>query len=46
MSEDYESLPQGTRLSVYITAGCMAGVMEHIVMYPIDTVSKLLCYTS
>jgi hypothetical protein len=37
-SEDpYESLPN-TKLSITMFAGASAGIMEHIVMYPVDTI--------
>ncbi|XP_076032561.1 mitoferrin-1-like [Oratosquilla oratoria] len=35
--DDYESLPTGD-VGVHMTAGAVAGVMEHCVMYPIDSV--------
>lgn len=35
--DDYESLPTNS-LSTNMTAGALAGVMEHIVMYPLDSV--------
>ncbi|XP_023292025.2 mitoferrin [Lucilia cuprina] len=35
--DDYESLPT-TSVSVNMTAGAIAGVLEHIVMYPMDSV--------
>lgn len=35
--EDYESLPTNN-VSTHMTAGAMAGVMEHCVMYPLDSV--------
>lgn len=35
--DDYESLPNA-RLSVTMFAGASAGVMEHISMYPVDTI--------
>jgi solute carrier family 25 (mitochondrial iron transporter), member 28/37 len=35
--DDYESLPT-TSISVNMTAGAIAGVMEHCVMYPLDSV--------
>lgn len=35
--DDYEELP-GAKLSVTLFAGASAGIMEHIVMYPVDTV--------
>lgn len=35
--DDYENLPN-TRMSVTMFAGASAGIMEHISMYPIDTI--------
>lgn len=35
--EDYETLPT-TSVSTHMTAGALAGVMEHCVMYPLDSV--------
>ncbi|XP_013103437.1 mitoferrin [Stomoxys calcitrans] len=35
--DDYESLPT-TSLGINMTAGAIAGVLEHIVMYPMDSV--------
>lgn len=35
--DDYEQLPSA-RLSITLFAGACAGIMEHIVMYPVDTI--------
>lgn len=35
--DDYESLPSGS-IGVHMIAGALAGVMEHCVMFPIDSV--------
>lgn len=35
--DPYESLPN-TKLSITLFAGACAGIMEHIVMYPVDTI--------
>lgn len=35
--EDYESLPT-TSVGVNMTAGAFAGIMEHCIMYPLDSV--------
>ncbi|KAK4311313.1 hypothetical protein Pmani_017171 [Petrolisthes manimaculis] len=35
--DDYESLPNGS-VGVHMTAGALAGIMEHCVMFPIDSV--------
>lgn len=37
-SEDYENLPTGASVSTHMTAGAMAGILEHSVMYPVDSV--------
>ena len=39
--DDYESLPTG-KMSVHMSAGAVAGVMEHVVMYPVDSVKVSL----
>lgn len=36
--DEYESLPASTPFSVVATAGAVAGVAEHCVMYPVDLV--------
>lgn len=36
-ADDYETLPT-QRLSAHMAAGAIAGVMEHCVMYPLDSV--------
>lgn len=35
---DYESLPAHASLCTHMTAGAVAGVLEHTVMYPVDSV--------
>ena len=35
---DYESLPPHVSLTTHMTAGAVAGVLEHTVMYPVDSV--------
>lgn len=35
--DDYEQLPT-TNIATNMTAGAIAGVMEHCVMYPLDSV--------
>lgn len=35
--EDYESLPSQSA-ATHMTAGALAGVMEHCIMYPLDSV--------
>ncbi|NWR94110.1 MFRN1 protein, partial [Furnarius figulus] len=36
--DEYESLPSGAALGTHMVAGAVAGVMEHTVMYPVDSV--------
>ncbi|XP_035515167.1 mitoferrin-1 [Morone saxatilis] len=35
---DYESLPPHVSVTTHMTAGAVAGVLEHTVMYPVDSV--------
>lgn len=35
---DYEALPSDASLTAHLTAGAFAGIMEHTVMFPIDSV--------
>ncbi|KAL0979444.1 hypothetical protein UPYG_G00185140 [Umbra pygmaea] len=35
---DYESLPSHASLTIHMTAGAVAGILEHTVMYPVDSV--------
>lgn len=35
--DDYEALPN-SKLSITLFAGACAGIMEHVVMYPVDTI--------
>lgn len=37
-SEDYENLPTSASVSTHMTAGAMAGILEHSLMYPLDSV--------
>ncbi|KAG5280584.1 hypothetical protein AALO_G00061780 [Alosa alosa] len=37
-SKEYESLPPHASLTTHMTAGAVAGILEHTVMYPIDSV--------
>ncbi|KAM3654002.1 mitoferrin-1 isoform 2-T2 [Ammospiza maritima maritima] len=37
-SEDYESLPSSVALGTHMVAGAVAGIMEHTIMYPVDSV--------
>ncbi|NXN81032.1 MFRN1 protein, partial [Bombycilla garrulus] len=36
--EEYESLPSGAALGTHMVAGAVAGIMEHTIMYPVDSV--------
>ncbi|KAG9488744.1 hypothetical protein GDO78_004984 [Eleutherodactylus coqui] len=36
--DDYESLPAGVSPLTHMTAGAVAGILEHTVMYPVDSV--------
>lgn len=35
---DYESLPPHVSVLTHMTAGAVAGILEHTVMYPVDSV--------
>lgn len=35
---DYESLPPHVPVMTHMTAGAVAGILEHTVMYPVDSV--------
>ncbi|RLV82952.1 Mitochondrial RNA-splicing protein MRS4 [Meyerozyma sp. JA9] len=35
---DYEALPDDASLAAHLTAGAFAGIMEHTVMFPIDSI--------
>jgi solute carrier family 25 iron transporter 28/37 len=35
---DYEALPDNTSLSAQLFAGAMAGITEHAVMHPFDSI--------
>ena len=39
--DDYEALPN-SKLSIILFAGACAGIMEHVVMYPVDTIKVSL----
>lgn len=36
--DDYESLPPTSTVSTHMMAGGIAGMMEHVIMYPLDSV--------
>uniref|UniRef100_A0A0N4ZFS7 Mitoferrin-1 n=1 Tax=Parastrongyloides trichosuri TaxID=131310 RepID=A0A0N4ZFS7_PARTI len=40
--DDYEALPETYPLSVHLFAGAMAGMVEHCVMFPLDSVKTRL----
>ena len=42
--DDYESLPTNS-VAVHMTAGAVAGIMEHCVMYPFDSVKVSSAHT-
>ncbi len=37
-ADEYESLPESTPASVSVLAGATAGVAEHCLMFPIDSI--------
>ena len=37
-ADDYEALPEYTPFHIVAAAGAAAGVAEHCVMYPVDSV--------
>lgn len=42
-AEIYESLPTSS-VAVHMTAGAFAGIMEHCVMYPLDSVKVITLF--
>ena len=36
--DDYESLPESMHPAIHMSAGALAGIGEHCVMYPVDVV--------
>ncbi|KAJ1929403.1 Fe(2+) transporter [Tieghemiomyces parasiticus] len=36
--QDYEALPESSPLFIHLVAGAMAGIVEHSVMYPFDSI--------
>lgn len=40
--DSYESLPRHASFSTHMTAGAVAGVLEHTVMFPVDSVKVKL----
>jgi len=41
---DYESLPSSS-VGTHMSAGAMAGMMEHVIMYPLDSVKVSVLLT-
>lgn len=41
--DDYESLPT-SNVTDHMMAGAIAGIMEHCVMYPLDSVKVIIKY--
>ena len=41
--DEYETLPSSS-VSTHMTAGAIAGIMEHCVMYPLDSVKVIVLY--
>lgn len=42
-AEVYETLPTSS-VAVHMTAGAFAGIMEHCVMYPLDSVKVIVLF--
>lgn len=42
-TEVYETLPTSS-VAVHMTAGAFAGIMEHCVMYPLDSVKVIALF--
>lgn len=38
---EYESLPPHVSVTTHMTAGAVAGILEHTVMYPVDSVKVM-----
>ena len=36
--DDYEAMPETSTIGTHMMAGAAAGVMEHSIMYPIDSI--------
>jgi len=36
--DEYESLPEDTPFHITATAGALAGIAEHVALYPVDSV--------
>ena len=36
--DDFESLPENYSRTAHVMAGAIAGIAEHAVMYPMDTI--------
>ena len=38
IEHDYETLPENSSLTANLIAGALAGIGEHTIMYPVDSV--------
>nr|AKN21570.1 slc25a-2 [Schmidtea mediterranea] len=44
MEDDYEALPENSKLSDHMMAGACAGILEHALVYPFDSIkTRLQC---
>lgn len=43
---EYESLPPHASVTTHMTAGAVAGILEHTVMYPVDSVKVMRTETA
>lgn len=41
IEHDYEALPENSPLTANLIAGALAGIGEHAIMYPVDSVKVL-----
>ncbi len=39
---EYESLPESSGVGIHLLAGGLAGMAEHLAMFPVDVVKVLL----
>ena len=42
--DDYESLPDDTPFHVTAAAGALAGIAEHVALFPVDSVKVRIYY--
>ena len=40
---DYEALPATSSVAVHLLAGSLAGITEHTVVYPFDSIKVRMC---